>query len=500
MKSTKNHSNFLDRKTLAFLFFTLFFSINTLVHAGGKGPNGIYPITERYVLVADKSLPGIILVDLLMGTTKERLVMDYANPVCIASCPNCNFALLTGNGGKAWRINFKGKLRTLLENTNELNFDNAYIETIKLHGPSSSSKHKIDSRQCLVSDNGEESYFADLKHNAIYWLDMTISNPTPHILFRYKNAQPYGLSFSENSEMLVAMHKKEIWRIHTQKGRINSYNIEEAGCPGTQNHNPNLRLALDDPINKNALIILANNPKTHDAVIWRMHYDSSGIPIRCSILAGGIGRGPGWVDSDDGKSAYFSRPHFFSLLPDGTKSKIILSDMDNRSLRIVDLVNGSTRTVMYDHDRRLQIVPIQKKKSTLSCTQLQSKNTTIFIPIAEKEHCLSTPDKTGMELSYHEAKLFCRTLGARLCEPLELRHDNSLIDKESWTSAACSSCWLNKPKTHCDAIIKSNKARRSWYSGHAIAIGGTKNNSPSIFCSSTKSKQKAAAFCCADDF
>jgi hypothetical protein len=67
--------------------------------AYGKGPIGLWPVSERYVLVADSSLPGLVLVDIASGNAVERLVIEGANPTCVSSCPDCDFVFLTGSGG-----------------------------------------------------------------------------------------------------------------------------------------------------------------------------------------------------------------------------------------------------------------------------------------------------------------------------------------------------------------------------------------------------------------
>jgi hypothetical protein len=93
-------------------FFLLLFG--PLVQAKGKGPIGIWAASERYVLIADSSLPGLMLIDVEKGVATERLVMARDNPTCVASCPDCNFALMTGTGGDTWKIHFKKTIKQLL--------------------------------------------------------------------------------------------------------------------------------------------------------------------------------------------------------------------------------------------------------------------------------------------------------------------------------------------------------------------------------------------------
>lgn len=100
--------------------------------AFGKGPIGLWPLSERHVLIADSSLPGVVLVDLESGTAVERLVMEAANPTCISTCPGCDFALMTGTGGEIWRIHFTAPASRLLERTGVLGLERARVELLDL--------------------------------------------------------------------------------------------------------------------------------------------------------------------------------------------------------------------------------------------------------------------------------------------------------------------------------------------------------------------------------
>lgn len=466
--------------------------------AGGKGPIGIYAITEQHVLIADSSLPGIVLVDLDTGIAIERLVIE-GNPTCISSCPNCNFALITGKSGSAWKLIFKDNVHKLLKNTGSLDLEDAQLKPLDFSYPGGSKKGKIDGRICLVDDSGKNAYIAALNDHGVFHLDLSNESNISRLM-KGKKRRPYGLNWDKHENILVTMHRQEIWRINSKGKRLATYNINKALCPGTRKHNPILRAAIDNPLNSNSLIILANSSVSRSSVIWRLNYYSTNQPTDCSILAGGLDKGPGWLDSNNGKSTTFSRPHYFTLLPDGTHSKIIITDIDNRSLRILDLLKNTSSSIMYDRDRRLFTIPAKNKKSTVSCQKL-GQEVTHTVDAQGNKSCVSALISSSTpEFTYHEAKSHCKAQGTRLCEPAELRHTDILANKKTWTTAECASCWQGNTGEHCKPIIQTSKKNRSWNSGQAIEIGSTATEKKATFCSSTNNKNKASAFCCADAF
>jgi len=494
---------------LFFIFFLLL--IPNTANSYGKGPIGLWPVTDRYTLVADSSLPGVVLVDLLTGTTVERLVMQDANPTCITSCPNCNFVLVTGSGGYSWKLHFKDKLSDLLQKTGKLDLSHAHIEPLDLSTQGGSKNGKIDARICLVSNDGNTAFFAALKDHAVFHLDLTKQSYVSRLL-KDKSIAPYGLNWDKNGDILVAMHKKEVWRINKNGKKLAVYNTAKAGCPGTAKFNPNLRAAIDDPTHTNSLIIMTSNPGSYDAVIWRLKYNTAGDSIKCTTLAGKIGGDSGWLDSlEGGSSVQFSRPHYFKLLPDGEKNKIIVSDIDNRALRIVNLLNGHTTSILYDRDRRLKAIPEKEKKSAISCQKQNWKNSGLSSNSLGNRSCIQSLPKETPPMSYDKARAFCKAKGARLCEPAELRYTDVLTGgKSTWTSAACASCWQRKENMQCNPIIKTFKTpkahhkakefKQSWRSGQVIETGRMISNGPRSLCREANKNYKSTAICCADEF
>lgn len=416
--------------------------------AGGKGPIGLWPVSNRFVLVADSSLPGLVLVDIVNGVATERLLMREANPKCVSSCPNCSFALITGSGGDCWRLNFREKLSILIRDRGALGLNSAVLEPLGLND---GGMPISDGRICLVASDGQSAYIASLRDHAVYRLGLS-GTPSVQRLFSAENAEPYGLNWDANGDLLVTMHKEEVWRVKDSGEVLARYNIIGATCPGTKDFRFNLRAAIDDPTSSDHLFILASTPKTGDAVIWRLNIGKAS-PGNCSVFTGRMGRGPGWIDGA-GEEVQFSRPHYFLLRPESIPPQLIISDIDNRALRLLTLPIGETSTVNYDRDRRVIMIPRELKRSAVSCREL---NWEVKVPASwpgGNESCVRPPAAEAMSLSHSAAIEHCQTEGARLCEPFELRSTGVASGLESWTIVECASCWLRDAGFPCDGSIK----------------------------------------------
>ena len=98
----------------------------------GQGPVSVWPASERYVLVADKSYPGVVLVDLNTGAAVERVVIKKGMPKGIASCATCDFIFVSGSSGKFYLLRLKGELGELLESEGGLGLKDARIRRLRL--------------------------------------------------------------------------------------------------------------------------------------------------------------------------------------------------------------------------------------------------------------------------------------------------------------------------------------------------------------------------------
>ena len=88
----------------ALLLLTIGVGSAAPAEARGKGPIGLWAADERYVVLADSSIPGLVLVDLRKGRAVERLEMKSGRPIGVASCSSCDFLLVTGGDGGYWRL------------------------------------------------------------------------------------------------------------------------------------------------------------------------------------------------------------------------------------------------------------------------------------------------------------------------------------------------------------------------------------------------------------
>jgi hypothetical protein len=112
-----------------------------------------------------------------------------------------------------------------------------------------------------------------------------------------------------------------------------------------------------------------------------------------------------------------------------------------------------------------------------------------------------------MKLDHAAAVSHCKDLGARLCEPTELRRSSIAVELEAWTTAQCASCWQRRVGSICAPVITTQKTpgsrkagdfSQSWNSGSAIEIGASLDGGPATYCEDSDSPRQAAAPCCAD--
>ncbi len=497
-------------KTLKLLFTALFFFALAMIFSGdaearGQGPIGLWAASERYVLVADSSLPGVVLVDLTTGTAVERLVIENTHPKGIAACKKCDFAFLTAGKGLFWKIHFKDRIDKLLGEHGKLGLENAVLEPLNLKD---ADPPITDGRMCRMSDDGKDVFIASSDDRAVFRVNLA-QEPKVFCLIKTqkKSVKPYGLNWGKNGTLLVSMHKREVWRINTKGKLLETYNTYSTGCPGAREFNPNLRAAIDDPKNENSIIVLASNPKSYDAVLWRFRYKKD-EPSPCAELAGRIGRTSGWEDAV-GKDIRFSRPHYFVLRPDARPDQLIISDIDNRALRLLNLSNDTSTTVMYDRDRRLNAIPLEKRTSSMPC---QAKDWSDAVPAttAQGTPALVRPSKSNAKaLTYAEAKAHCEQEGARLCDPVELRRSGIASASIAWTAAECASCWQRQAGMKCSADIDNHRDEgthstegftHSWNSGHAVEIGKNSPEGPATICPSADTTYRAETPCCVDCF
>ena len=493
---------------LALLFGAMqMFTVSTAFSLG-EGPIGIWPASERHVLLADTSLPGLVLVDLKSGTTVERLAVPDERPIGVSSCESCNFILITGskreNPGRRyaiWLLQLPDSTSNLLERQGKLGLSDGTLKKLQYvntDGP------LTDARINLVSPDGKYGYFATSNDRAVYRIDFS-PTPTFSKLFEEHSVKPFGLNWGKDGNLLVTMHKKRIWRMTAEGELLNTHNLAEAKCPGIDRHKANLRASLDHPLQEDSLLVLASIPKSYDALIWELDYGSK--PVKCRVFTGSIGQDSGWVDGI-GSDADFSRPHYMVFRPGKYPHHIIVSDIDNRALRIVDAETADTFSIMYDRDRRLREIGTGALRSLAGCEQFGWRTRNITIDSRIHTFCIQ-PDRTDLQQhTLLEAIGHCHALKARLCEPYELRSTGSRSSSGFWTGAPCASCWKRTAEDRCPGNIQTFKTdglvhsdpdfRQSWNTGQGVEVYSHDARESVTQCRPNVEEHAAATLCCAD--
>lgn len=471
------------------------------VWAKGKGPVSAWPASERYVLVADKSYPGVVLVDLTTGAAIERLIIEKAMLRGIASCVRCDFIVATGASGKFYMLHLKGAVGELLDSQGSLSLDEARVEMLYLKDEA----HTLsDGRMVLVTEDGHHGYLASSDDRAVYRLDFE-NNLKITTVTKYKSHKPFGLNWDHNGDILVSMNKRYVHRISPSGEIKNSYSVEFADCPGESTLNPNLRGAVDDPFNPGSILIMATNPKSYDGVVWRLTMSPSGRQT-CTNFSSAIGRDAGWLDGE-GEHTRYSRPHHFIPLPGVERPQLIIPDIDNRGLRLLDLETSRTTSVLYARDLRIKKLPEEDQASKKTCEDLGWQDAMPIAAPTGTPSCYRPAVQSAQSLTFGAAKAHCEAQGARLCEPMELRTVGVPIDTSAWSNAECSSCWQRHTGDNCPEVIVNLKTpgihrdkafEHSWNSGQALEIGASANSEPSTRCLLIDDTLKASAPCCAD--
>mmetsp|Transcript_9119 Transcript_9119/g.29542 ORF Transcript_9119/g.29542 Transcript_9119/m.29542 type:complete len:435 (-) Transcript_9119:732-2036(-) len=185
----------------------------------------------------------------------------------------------------------------------------------------------------------------------------------------------------------------------------------------------------------------------------------------CVVVAGNVREPVGWRDGK-GDEARFSRPHSLTALP-GDDHQLVVTDIDNRAVRVVDVSKGRVASVVYNDNLFGQWHEHQRPKPRLQ---------------------VLLPSKAGTRrLTHPEADASCRRHGAELCDPKDLLDDGDddrkamtsrilLSDGDKnldgvlvWTSRRCASCWLHFPGD-CPPPSQSDNTRNGSSWGDDVSV------------------------------
>lgn len=474
--------------------------------AKGAGPIGIWAIDEQYAVVADKSIPGLVLVDLENNSVSDEFYMPGHKLKFVASCPDCDFLFVTGGNNDFLKITLHSTVRELIATDPEQFFSEATATLLDLEYsegfcPFFCNKVNItDGRATLTSDDGSYTFLASSVDGALYRINTNDGVFGQIEAWKFPGHKPFGLNWGNEETLLVTMHKKLVFRLTRTGEIISSYDVFQHNCPGAREGKPNLRAALDAPGENAGVFVLASNPLSYDAVIWLLQTTPDGT-LTCEVAAGGINRGPEWIDGVS-ENIYFSRPHYMIYRPATTPQEIVVSDIDNRALRLISVSDYSSESVFIGRGRRLEENPPTHTSSRLSCSEL-GWNVMISTNLFDSRTCFHR-DASQELMTYDQAFGHCEAIGARLCDIEEISQPQFESQGIFWSSTECGSCWLRDYDSSCAAEIETFRTpdskhgdqdfQQSWNSSYALVTISQEGTSGR--CVPFNSRVQGSAVCC----
>ena len=138
---------------------------------------------------------------------------------------------------------------------------------------------------------------------------------------------------------------------------------------------------------------------------------------------------PRWFADPSGKAVLLTGSHVWQNLQDNgllirgavsNPPQLVITDIDNRALRLLDLTTHATTSVMYNRDQIVNALPRDQRQSSASCAELNwpislTTGAPTHIPVCVQPATAESPDMT-----LAQAAAQCQAAGARLCEPAEL--------------------------------------------------------------------------------
>lgn len=495
-------------RVLSSMFVAFIISAPLGALAKGAGPVGVWAFDHRYAVVADKSIDSLLLVDLVNNLVVDVLRIQGVRPIFVSSCYDCKQIYVAGHKDDFLEVKLKASVKEILLSTPNDFFSQSRVQRHDLSEHTRDCIILVFCRNFLVTDgrailtlpDGTTTYSASSNDESVFVVSHSERGIENVRRWQFRNHKPFGLNWGTSGNLLLTMHKKLIYRI-TQDGVVlKRYNVLEHDCPGAKAGKPNLRAALDAPGTQDALYVLASNPLSYDAVVWKLFTTESG-ERRCMVAAGGINREPGWLDGVAEK-IYFSRPHHMIYRPGSSPAEIIVSDIDNRALRIINTSDHSSRTIFISNGdvppRNLKVVNLADAPF---CSDSSGINDTRN-PDELSDMCKNSevePDP----ISFSAAQDVCREIDADLCSIGEIQRQNALVGQSFWISNICASCWLRNSSSSCDDEIVTFRSsgthgdkgfQQSWNSGAALMM--YIDGEVTAKCVATDTVVEASVLCC----
>lgn len=490
-----------------------------------EGPVGVYPVDSRRALVANSDRESIMLVDVSQANVIEELRLQYhprfANLhfnkstktgsyfhiVCIASCPVCDFVIVTGHelilsGGKrqsegtdyVFRLDLAKPTAGLAHDGDRIGLADAKFTFFD-----SDSAEFGDLRMLEVSEDGKQAFAAD---------------HAKHVFWKFDPRQTGDSAAFEQ----VAIPHNESRGIHlvsdggprgdqllvTSKTGIYFHDLSTDGdhCAFDLSHvcGPlQIWSAVIDPQRPD--VVLASST-TDGSVIFEvigvpcLQQKSRTLALRgrggglkgshltiddvehaqCNVVAGNREQ-KGFRDGV-GQEVLFTRPHHMRLIPDQTR-RLLLSDLDNQALRIIVVRPGanfgSISTAFWIEQSH------HRQTSSQKCAELGWQSLTSSV----------CGQMLGEQGSWNDADERCVKAGGRLCTGSEVSEKKGAA---IWTASVCRPCWHSYPNVdECEDYRLTESVYNNASGGHILVKG---EDVKDFLCA--PDAQRASVLCCAD--
>jgi len=479
------------------------------VEANGKGPIGLYAISRRYALTADSNLDALVAVDLLRGGTvgylklhgpeldvpedavppdlqgtyvggKDKSVeKGWVDPTGVASCDPCRYIYLTSTHGQNfYQIELEIPLLEMSRRGDFSALSRGILRPVWPWDASVTGEEEPTSsvRMLEVHRGGSIGYMAHRTYGILrFYLGPDGQIMSGDMLLGMEAlGNPDGvvagltLMSGENEEQLLVTASRSALIVGVDKtgndtGTLNQVVPLQSLCNGS----------LGNMWFRDCVVIRGDDGEEYMYVVglftpgqngrgmslYQLTKDrTSGEWTNCINVAAPQKQQGGWRDGF-GEEVRFTRPHEFTLLPQPTGANnsydesssifpgnvLLLSDCDNRALRIGNLTPGQTHrisTIQY-YDEELWW-PTEAEDGSIR--EVQGDGIVHF-----------DPQKPSSKFAFEDMRTWCRDNvdGANPCSLADIRksfHDNASafftdgIDEVTiWSSDSCFGCWLRFP-------------------------------------------------------
>jgi hypothetical protein len=486
------------------IILTLLAALYTTATASiyGKGPLGIHPITDRYLVVADSSIDALLILDghsagsvvghfVLHDRRQDpadadehigsgKAMSGWVDPLSLSTCLRCKHVFVT-SANAFYKIALDKPLAEMAAAHDFSSFTTK--STIAPYWPSNwGGAYKGDGnlRTVSVAEDGSSGYVSHAKAGVFSFDPLNpVESDEKAVL-----AMPSSGTGIDGEEITGLHHTQSLKNlILTSAEYVHFVSIKAAdgSNPVDKGHVTAYRLPLDyhcnylyggsdmtftDTVIINDYAFVIGHPTisgVHNGVaIYRLSWKPDEEQWHeCVQVAGSGVESAAWVDGD-GKQARFSMtPHDIAVLPSLDSHTIVVADADNRAIRYVDV----TIPVESDDDdlsyKNVRVASVPYNEDLWSVLYKKEDPWSSLTPETVMESDGKSYYRTGAQvlvsMNYDEASTECSRVGVgRVCSLPEIRARvargqyptrDGMDDSWStvWTNEICSSCHLNGP-------------------------------------------------------